>query len=225
MSSLSQRPVDPVVGQTIPHESAFLHVTGAALYTDDLVGRTAGVLHAWPVQSPHAKATVTALRVEAAYGVDGVVRVLTAADVPGVNDGGVKGDEPLFPKRSASSARPSAGCSPRPSRRPDSAQQPSRSTTRPPRRSSRCARRSRPTRSKAVSPRSSAVTSRAASPGRRTSSPASSTSPGRSTSTSRRTPPSPSSTRRGRCSSSRAPSTRARRSRSSPTCWGCQATR
>ncbi len=97
MSSLSQRPADAVVGQSIPHESAALHVTGAALYTDDLVGRTPGVLHAWPVQSPHARATVTALRVEAAYAVDGVVRVLTAADVPGVNDGGVKGDEPLFP--------------------------------------------------------------------------------------------------------------------------------
>ena len=27
----------------------------------------------------------------------GVVRVLTAADVPGVNDAGVKHDEPLFP--------------------------------------------------------------------------------------------------------------------------------
>ena len=97
MSSLSHRPADAVVGQPIPHESAALHVTGAALYTDDLVGRTAGVLHAWPVQSRHARANVTALRVEAAYAVDGVVRVLTSADVPGVNDAGVKGDEPLFP--------------------------------------------------------------------------------------------------------------------------------
>ena len=35
--------------------------------------------------------------VEPAYAVPGVVRVLTAADVPGVNDAGVKHDEPLFP--------------------------------------------------------------------------------------------------------------------------------
>ena len=97
MSRLSERPAEAVVGQAIAHESAALHVTGAALYTDDLVGRTADVLHAWPVQSPHPKATISALRVEAAYGVDGVVRVLTAADVPGVNDGGAHGDEPLFP--------------------------------------------------------------------------------------------------------------------------------
>lgn len=97
MSQLSERPTNAVVGQEIPHEAAALHVTGHALYTDDLVGRTAGVLHAWPVQAPHARATVTALRTDPAYAVDGVVRVLTAADVPGVNDAGVKHDEPLFP--------------------------------------------------------------------------------------------------------------------------------
>ena len=37
MSTLSQRPDNPVVGETMPHESAALHVTGHALYTDDLV--------------------------------------------------------------------------------------------------------------------------------------------------------------------------------------------
>jgi xanthine dehydrogenase large subunit len=97
MSDLSHRPDDAVVGVTVPHESAALHVTGAALYTDDLVGRTRDVLHAHPVQASHAHARVTALRVDASYDVPGVVRVLTAADVPGVNDAGVKQDEPLFP--------------------------------------------------------------------------------------------------------------------------------
>ena len=97
MSTLSERPADSVVGQQIPHESAVLHVTGAALYTDDLVGRTPGVLHAWPVQAPHAHALVTGLRTGPALEVPGVVRVLTAQDVPGVNDAGVKHDEPLFP--------------------------------------------------------------------------------------------------------------------------------
>ena len=48
-----------------------LHVTGAALYTDDLVGRTPDVLHAWPVQAPHAHARVTGLRPEPAYDVAG----------------------------------------------------------------------------------------------------------------------------------------------------------
>ena len=55
---LSQRPDDAVVGQPLQHESAALHVTGAALYTDDLVGRTRDVLYAWPVQAPHAHARV-----------------------------------------------------------------------------------------------------------------------------------------------------------------------
>ena len=97
MSSLSQRPDNPIVGEPLPHESAALHVTGEALYTDDLVLRTPNCLHAWPVQSPHTHARVTGIDVTPAYAVPGVVRVLTADDVPGVNDAGVKHDEPLFP--------------------------------------------------------------------------------------------------------------------------------
>jgi xanthine dehydrogenase large subunit len=97
MSALSERPDNPAVGVAIPHESAALHVTGTALYTDDLVQRTKDVLHAYPVQVFQAHARVTALRTEPALAVPGVVRVLTAADVPGVNDAGVKHDEPLFP--------------------------------------------------------------------------------------------------------------------------------
>src|SRR6476469_4140431 len=97
MTSLSRRATDSVVGQPIPHESAALHVTGSALYTDDLATRTHGLLHAHPVQAPHAHARVTRLDAVPALAVAGVVRVLTAADVPGVNDAGVKHDEPLFP--------------------------------------------------------------------------------------------------------------------------------
>ena len=98
MSTLSQRPAGGAVGLEVPHESADLHVTGTALYTDDLAVREPGVLHTWPVQAPHARARVTGLRTEPALAVPGVVRVLTADDVPGVNDAGVKHDEPLFPR-------------------------------------------------------------------------------------------------------------------------------
>ena len=97
MTALSQRPADPVVGRAIPHESAALHVSGTAHYTDDLATRTHGVLHAWPVQAPHAHALVTGLRTTPAMDVPGVVRVLMAEDVPGTNDAGTKHDEPLFP--------------------------------------------------------------------------------------------------------------------------------
>jgi xanthine dehydrogenase large subunit len=97
VSALAGRPTDAKVGIELPHEAADLHVTGAALYTDDLIVRNAGVLHAWPVQAPHGHALVTELRPKPAYDVPGVVRVLTAEDVPGVNDAGIKHDEPLFP--------------------------------------------------------------------------------------------------------------------------------
>ena len=62
MSHLSERPDDAVVGLALPHESAALHVTGHALYTDDLVHRTPHVLHAHPVCSPHPHARVTRRR-------------------------------------------------------------------------------------------------------------------------------------------------------------------
>ncbi len=97
MSRLSERPEGGVAGAALPHESAALHVTGHALYTDDLLGRTPRVLHAHPVQAPHTHARVTSLRARPAYDVPGVVRVLTADDVPGLNDAGIKGDESLFP--------------------------------------------------------------------------------------------------------------------------------
>jgi xanthine dehydrogenase large subunit len=97
MSDLATRPESPAVGIAVPHESAVLHVTGAALYTDDLIYRTKDLLHAYPVQTSHAHARITSLNAEPALAVPGVVRVLTAADVPGVNDAGVKHDEPLFP--------------------------------------------------------------------------------------------------------------------------------
>ena len=45
---LADRPNNPKVGLEIPHESAALHVTGKALYTDDLEVRTRDALHAWP---------------------------------------------------------------------------------------------------------------------------------------------------------------------------------
>ena len=53
-----------------------------------------------PCRSPHAHARVTAARRRRRRSTcPGVVRVLTAEDVPGVNDAGIKHDEPLFPDR------------------------------------------------------------------------------------------------------------------------------
>jgi xanthine dehydrogenase large subunit len=86
------------VGASVPHESALGHVTGAAMFTDDLAGRFSGLLHAWPVVSPHAHATVTRLDPARALAEAGVVSVLTRDDVAGQNDTGPsRHDEPLFP--------------------------------------------------------------------------------------------------------------------------------
>lgn len=96
MSELAATPEGAVVGVALPHESAARHATGTATYTDDLAAGRTDVLTAWPVQSEHAHALVT-LDVAPALDVPGVIRVLTAADVPGLNDAGAKHDEPLFP--------------------------------------------------------------------------------------------------------------------------------
>jgi len=86
------------VGQPVPHESARGHVTGEALYTDDLLGRFPQVLHAWPVVAPHAHARILSLDILPALADPGVVTILTAADVPGEGDSGPnRHDEPLFP--------------------------------------------------------------------------------------------------------------------------------
>ena len=71
---LADRPNNPKVGLEIPHESANLHVTGAALYTDDLVEPHPNALHAWPLSAPHAHAQVTRLDVDAGVRRAGVVQ-------------------------------------------------------------------------------------------------------------------------------------------------------
>jgi xanthine dehydrogenase large subunit len=87
-----------IAGQTVPHESASEHVTGRALYTDDLVLQYPRLLHAWPVMAAHAHGLLTRLDVSPALSEPGVVSCLTAEDVPGEGDSGAnRHDEPLFP--------------------------------------------------------------------------------------------------------------------------------
>ncbi len=86
------------VGRSLHHESAADHVTGRALYTEDLAGRFPGCLYAWPVLSPHARALLVRMNIAPALSEPGVIACLTAADVPGEGDSGAnRHDEPLFP--------------------------------------------------------------------------------------------------------------------------------
>src|SRR6266404_3127174 len=98
-----------IVGQPVPHESAHGHVTGEALYADDLNGRFPNLLHAWPVLSPYAHAKLTRLDGSAGLSEPGVVATLTASDVPGEGDSGAaRHDEPLFPNEVVYHSQPVA---------------------------------------------------------------------------------------------------------------------
>ncbi|MEX3983461.1 xanthine dehydrogenase molybdopterin binding subunit [Paraburkholderia sp. EG287A] len=79
-----------------PHESAHLHVSGRATYTDD-IPVVAGTLHAalGLSQKPHAR--IVAMNLAKVRATPGVVAVLTAEDIPGVNDcGPIIHDDPVL---------------------------------------------------------------------------------------------------------------------------------
>ncbi|MEZ5933726.1 MAG: xanthine dehydrogenase molybdopterin binding subunit [Alphaproteobacteria bacterium] len=80
-----------VLQRAIAHDSAALHVSGEALYVDDLLA-PAHTLHAAIGQSAVAHATLQKLDLAKVRAAEGVVLVLTAADIPGEVDIG-----PVFP--------------------------------------------------------------------------------------------------------------------------------
>ncbi len=84
------------VHQPLAHDSAAKHVTGEARYIADLP-QPPGTLQVHIVTSTRAHAALRSLDVEKVRAAPGVACVLTAADVPGVNDvSPVAGDDPLF---------------------------------------------------------------------------------------------------------------------------------
>ena len=72
-------------GTSHPHDSAHLHVTGAARYIDD-ESEPADLLHLAFSLSAQAHARIPGMDLSAVRAAPGVVAVLTAADIPGVND-------------------------------------------------------------------------------------------------------------------------------------------
>ncbi len=78
------------------HESASGHVTGRALYTEDIAIRR-GALQTWLLRSTVARAENLRVDTTAARNSPGVRAVLAARDVPGANNTGPsRHDEPLF---------------------------------------------------------------------------------------------------------------------------------
>jgi xanthine dehydrogenase large subunit len=83
------------LGQPLPHDSAGEHVRGTAVYLDDLPPRR-GELVVDFVGSPVAHGKINAIDLIAARSVDGVVAVLTAADVAENSTGPVFHDEEVL---------------------------------------------------------------------------------------------------------------------------------
>ncbi len=84
------------VGHAWPHESAHLHVAGAAPFTDDLP-ELAGTLHAALGLSPVAHGKLISIDLERLRAMPGVVDVFTAKSIPGPNDcGALVKDDPIL---------------------------------------------------------------------------------------------------------------------------------
>ena len=84
------------VGKPIPHDSAVGHVTGGALYIEDIPRRDDELWVSF-VGSPMAAGRIVALDLGPARCVEGVVDALSRADVTGSNRfGPVLHDEPFL---------------------------------------------------------------------------------------------------------------------------------
>ncbi len=85
-----------LIGAGERHESAHLHVSGRALYADD-IPLPIGALHAAFGLSPIAHGRIRALDTTAVRQMPGVYQLAVAADVPGENNyGGAHHDDPIF---------------------------------------------------------------------------------------------------------------------------------
>lgn len=84
------------VNLAIPHDSAEKHVSGTAFYTDD-IPEYPNQLHIYIAMSAVTRGKIKTLDVEKARSAPGVAAVLTADDIPGVNDySPIAGDDPVF---------------------------------------------------------------------------------------------------------------------------------
>ena len=93
---LDKADIDGGVRAPRPHDSAHKHVSGAAIYTDDMP-EPPGTLQIYIAMSGRAHARITSLDVSRVRTAPGVAAVLTARDIPGANDvSPFAGDDPVF---------------------------------------------------------------------------------------------------------------------------------
>src|SRR5260370_16557958 len=86
------------VHQSPAHDSAHKHVSGEALFIDD-IPEPAGLVHVYLGLGTQAHARIASLDLSKVAAAPGVIRVFTGADIAGRNDVGTMGlgDEPLLP--------------------------------------------------------------------------------------------------------------------------------
>ena len=83
-------------GRPLPHDSARLHVSGTAAYTDDLP-EPRDLLHIAVGMSSKAHARIRSIDFTRVLAADGVVDICTARDIPGENNcGPIVHDEKIF---------------------------------------------------------------------------------------------------------------------------------
>ena len=82
---------EPAVGASLPHDSAHLHVTGRASYTDDLP-EPRDLLHVAVGMSSVAHADIASIDLTRVLAVPGVVDVCSASDIAGANNCGPTGE-------------------------------------------------------------------------------------------------------------------------------------
>jgi xanthine dehydrogenase large subunit len=88
--------VPNTVGQSLAHDSAILHVSGRARYTDD-IPLPANTLHAAIGVSEIAHGRIRSIDLSAVHQAPGVVAVLTARNLPAANQcGPIRQDDPIL---------------------------------------------------------------------------------------------------------------------------------
>ncbi len=89
-------PKSKIINFSLEHDSAYLHVTGKAKYVAD-IQKTTDTLEIVFGLSEISHGKIKSIDLKEVERSNGVIKVLTHLDIPGVNDvSPIFGDDPLF---------------------------------------------------------------------------------------------------------------------------------
>ena len=103
--------MDKIFTKNIEHESAVKHVTGNAIYTDD-ISEPKNLLHAVIGYSNCSKGVIKKIDYKDVLSSEGVVDIITEKDIEGINDVGpiFKGDKIFTSKKINTKNTHGTGC-------------------------------------------------------------------------------------------------------------------